>query len=79
VLLLHSSGDSYVPVDASRELARLRPDIVTFDEFSHAGHTRLWNYDRERWTTDISRWLSRLQPPSGRTGSQPHPSGAASV
>ena len=45
ILLMHSSDDAYVPVEPSRALAELRPDIVTYEEFATAGHTRLWNYD----------------------------------
>jgi alpha-beta hydrolase superfamily lysophospholipase len=60
VLLLHSADDGFVPPDASRALAAARPDIVTYDEFTVARHTKLWNYDPERWTNDIGTWLSRL-------------------
>jgi pimeloyl-ACP methyl ester carboxylesterase len=59
-LLLHSASDGYVPVDASRELARRRPDLVTYEEFPKARHVKLWNYDEERWTTAITTWLARL-------------------
>jgi alpha-beta hydrolase superfamily lysophospholipase len=60
ILLLHSSDDGFVPVDASRKLAAARPDLVTYDEFSVARHTKLWNYDAERWNNDIGSWLSQL-------------------
>jgi hypothetical protein len=60
ILLLHSSDDGFVPPDASRALAAARPDIVTYDEFTVARHTKLWNYDPERWTGDIGSWLIRL-------------------
>lgn len=57
ILLMHSTADAYVPVEPSRALAVLRPDIVTFEEFDTAGHTRLWNYDSERWLSAIRSWL----------------------
>jgi uncharacterized protein len=60
ILLLHSADDGYVPPEASRALAAARPDIVTYDEFVVARHTKLWNYDPERWNSDIGSWLSRL-------------------
>jgi hypothetical protein len=60
ILLLHSEDDGYVPVEPSRALAELRPDIVTYEEFDTAGHTRLWNYDSERWLGAIRNWL-RIQ------------------
>lgn len=58
VLLMHSDSDTYVLAEGSRILAELRPDIVTYEQFSGAGHTRLWNYDSERWNTAIARWLN---------------------
>ncbi len=60
ILLLHSADDGFVPPYASRELALLRPDIVTFDEFTVARHAKLWNYDPERFTEDLRGWLERL-------------------
>jgi alpha-beta hydrolase superfamily lysophospholipase len=60
ILLLHSDDDGYIPSTASRALAVARPDIVTFEEFRTARHTKLWNYDAERWNGAIRRWLDRL-------------------
>lgn len=60
ILLLHSEDDGFVPATASEALARARPDIVTFEHFRTARHTKLWNYDRERWESAIRGWLSRL-------------------
>lgn len=60
ILVLHSDDDGYVPATASRALAVARPDIVTFEEFHTARHTRLWNYDDKRWNASIARWLRRL-------------------
>jgi dienelactone hydrolase len=60
ILLLHSADDGYVPPDASRALAAARPDIVSYDEFRVARHTKLWNYDPDRWNAAIGEWLIRL-------------------
>jgi alpha-beta hydrolase superfamily lysophospholipase len=60
ILLLHSVDDGFVPATASQALAAARPDIVTFESFVTARHTKLWNYDETRWTSAIERWLSRL-------------------
>lgn len=60
ILLLHSDDDGYIPSTASRALAVARPDIVTFVEFTTARHTKLWNYDSERWNGAIRRWLQKL-------------------
>jgi pimeloyl-ACP methyl ester carboxylesterase len=72
VLLMHSADDDFVPPTASRALAQLRPDIVTYDEFTGAGHTRLWNREPERWTRAIQSWLSALITPSDRKESSTH-------
>lgn len=60
VLILHSRDDGFVPSTASAALAEARPDLVTFEEFGVARHTKLWNFDRERWEGAIRRWLADL-------------------
>lgn len=60
ILLLHSDDDGYVPATASRALAAARPDIVTFEPFATARHTKLWNYDESRWNAVIASFLDRL-------------------
>jgi uncharacterized protein len=60
ILLLHSDDDGYVPITGSRELAALRPDIVTFVPYAHARHTKLWNYDPDRVERSITDWLPGL-------------------
>jgi alpha-beta hydrolase superfamily lysophospholipase len=61
VLLMHSVDDGYVPAGPSKILAMSRPDIVTYEEFDTAHHVRLWNYDADRWTGAITRWLAGLR------------------
>ena len=58
LLIMHSDDDGYVPSTGSRQLAEARPDLVTFVPFAVARHTKLWNYDRAKWTTAISSWLT---------------------
>lgn len=60
VLILHSDDDGFVPSTASRALAIARPDIVDYEEFTVARHTKLWNYDRARWEGAIRDWLAKL-------------------
>jgi alpha-beta hydrolase superfamily lysophospholipase len=60
ILILHSEDDGFVPSTASRALAVARPDIVTYEAFEVARHTRLWNYDRERWEGAIRDWIAKL-------------------
>lgn len=57
-LILHSDDDGFVPSTASRALAEARSDIVTLVPFATALHTKLWNYDEERWKTSIAGWLA---------------------
>ncbi|HEY2555858.1 MAG TPA: alpha/beta fold hydrolase, partial [Diaminobutyricibacter sp.] len=58
MLVLHSDDDGWVPSTSSRALAIARPDIVTFVPFAGALHTKLWNYDEERWRRSIAEWLT---------------------
>ncbi|GAB3606343.1 alpha/beta fold hydrolase [Conyzicola nivalis] len=67
ILLMHSDDDGYVPSTSSHALAEARPDIVTFDAFSVARHTKLWNYDAGRWNVDIAAWLAALAPSAAAT------------
>ncbi|MEO8528739.1 MAG: alpha/beta fold hydrolase [Pseudolysinimonas sp.] len=60
VLILHSDDDGFVPSTASRALALARPDIVTLEAFDTARHTKLWNYDRDRWEGAIRNWIAKL-------------------
>jgi alpha-beta hydrolase superfamily lysophospholipase len=60
ILILHSDDDGFVPSTASRALAIARPDIVTYEAFEVARHTKLWNYDRTRWVGAIRDWLEGL-------------------
>lgn len=59
ILVLHSDDDGFVPADASYALAEARPDLVELEIFQVARHTKLWNYDPERWTRVIRSWLDR--------------------
>jgi len=69
ILILHSDDDGFVPSTASRALAVARPDIVTYEAFEVARHTKLWNYDRERWVGAIRAWLGNLGTRPSSTGS----------
>lgn len=60
ILILHSDDDGFVPSTASRALAVARPDIVSYEAFEVARHTKLWNYDREKWVGAIRRWLAAI-------------------
>jgi len=59
ILILHSDDDGFVPSDASHDLVVARPDLVEMQVFEVARHTKLWNYDQERWSDSIRTWLER--------------------
>ncbi|MDZ8172780.1 alpha/beta hydrolase family protein [Microbacterium xanthum] len=61
ILILHSDDDGFVPSDASHGLLMARPDLVELEVFDVARHTKLWNYDQDRWTSAITAWLTRLR------------------
>jgi alpha-beta hydrolase superfamily lysophospholipase len=67
ILLMHSDDDGYIPSAPSRALAEARPDIVTFEGFQHARHTKLWNYEQGRWNAAIKQWLVALETSTART------------
>jgi alpha-beta hydrolase superfamily lysophospholipase len=58
ILILHSDDDGFVPSDASHDLVVARPDLVELKVFEVARHTKLWNYDQERWSDSIGGWLA---------------------
>lgn len=57
ILLLHSIGDTIVPVGPSRNLAKALPDLVRYEEFAGARHVRLWNREPQRWERVVGEWL----------------------
>ena len=59
ILILHSDDDGFVPSDASHDLVVARPDLVELQVFEVARHTKLWNYDQDRWSDSIRSWLTR--------------------
>lgn len=61
ILILHSDDDGFVPSDASHALARSRPDLVELHVFTTARHTKLWNYDQDRFTDALEAWIGRHQ------------------
>ena len=59
-LILHSVDDEYVPYGPSATIAEKNPEMVTFETFQDARHTKEWNVDPERWESLVTAWL-RLQ------------------
>jgi alpha-beta hydrolase superfamily lysophospholipase len=70
ILLMHSVDDGFVPIDGSRRLAAARPDLIEFEVFEGARHTKLWNHDPERWTALVGGWLERSAVDVDRLGDE---------
>ncbi|WP_154605286.1 MULTISPECIES: alpha/beta hydrolase family protein [Arthrobacter] len=64
-LILHSIDDDFVPYEPTAELAKRNPEMVTFEPFSKARHTKEWNVDPVRWESVVETWL---RPRLGRYG-----------
>jgi pimeloyl-ACP methyl ester carboxylesterase len=56
-LILHSVDDEFVPYGPALQLAQKNPEMVTFEAFSRAGHTKEWNVEPERWDAVVRGWL----------------------
>lgn len=59
-LLFHALDDATVPPGPSRSLAALRPDLVEFEPFEGASHTREWNRDPARYERLLADYLGSL-------------------
>jgi pimeloyl-ACP methyl ester carboxylesterase len=71
-LIIHSVDDEYVPYGPSAALAEKNPEMVTFEAFDRALHTKEWNVDPERWERLVLAWL-RLQLAPRPNPGQPAP------
>jgi pimeloyl-ACP methyl ester carboxylesterase len=58
-LVLHTSGDTTVPVTISRELAEIEPDLVRLEEFD-GEHVEAYNADPERYQAAVTSYLEAL-------------------
>jgi len=58
MLLIHSEDDEFVPVGPSAALAAKRPDLVTYEPWQQARHTKEWNVDCRRWDTAVRAFLA---------------------
>ena len=57
-LLIHSLDDEFVPSGPSISLAAKRPELVRFEPWWEARHTKEWNVDPERWDAVVRAFLS---------------------
>jgi uncharacterized protein len=67
-LILHSVDDEYVPYGPSASIAEKNPDMVTFEGFRAALHTKEWNVDPVRWENLVTAWLRQQLAPRPNPG-----------
>lgn len=60
ILIFHGPDDNFVPWEPSRDLAELRPDIVTLVQVDRAGHTRSWNTEPELYERTVTEFVASL-------------------
>jgi pimeloyl-ACP methyl ester carboxylesterase len=61
ILLFHGVADDTVPVETSDEMARLRPDIVTYVRVENAPHIGSWNLGPARYEEAVRTFLAGLR------------------
>ena len=76
-LIVHSVDDEYVPYGPSAVLAEKNPEMVTFEPFDRALHTKEWNVDPERWERQVTAWLRQQLAPRANPGGQEPAAGNA--
>jgi pimeloyl-ACP methyl ester carboxylesterase len=62
-LLIHSVDDEFVPAGPSISLAAKRLDLVRFEAWDQARHTKEWNVDPERWNAVVRDFLAQQSTP----------------
>jgi pimeloyl-ACP methyl ester carboxylesterase len=67
-LIVHSVDDEYVPYGPSATLAERNPEMVTFETFNHARHTKEWNVDPGRWEGLVKAFLRQQLAPRANPG-----------
>lgn len=60
ILLFHGEDDPTVPIDASDDLARLRPDLVTYVRTPDAAHAQAWNVDPVGYEAAVRAFIGGL-------------------
>ncbi|MFC8596647.1 alpha/beta hydrolase [Streptomyces atroolivaceus] len=59
-LIFHGPDDTLAPWQQSRDLAALRPDLVTLHSVPQAPHAAMWNADPARYEEALRRFLTPL-------------------
>ena len=76
LLVIHSTGDTVVPIAPAAALAERRPDLVRFEPWDEARHCREWNHDSERWESVVGAFVRDLPEARGRGARAPSRTGA---
>ena len=58
ILLIHSEEDNTVPITASDQLFKLRPDIVTYIRLKKGSHAAAWNQNQEALEKKIRTFMN---------------------
>jgi pimeloyl-ACP methyl ester carboxylesterase len=58
ILVFHGTDDDDIPMATSRDLADLRPDLVTLVEVPGAGHLSTWNVDPTAYEQQLLSFLA---------------------
>lgn len=58
LLLIHSEDDEFVPYGPSAALAATRPDLVRYEAWRGARHTKEWNVDPRRFNRVVAQFVS---------------------
>ena len=61
ILLFHGDDDETAPIETSDELARLRPDIVTYVRVPGATHLHSWNMDPAVYESAVRDFFQRIR------------------
>jgi len=64
ILIFHGPDDAFVPWEPSRDLAELRPDIVTLEQVDRAGHTRSWNTRPRFYEQTVEDFVASIDQPA---------------
>lgn len=60
ILLFQGTADRTVPFSTSDELARRRPDLVTYVRVPGAGHVQAWDVERQRYEGAVAAFVRRV-------------------
>ncbi len=63
ILMFHGTADDVAPVETADAFAAVRPDLVTYERVTGAGHQAVWNWDPSRYEAALDEFLTGLLGP----------------